>query len=139
VFQCCFYLLKYRERADVCYTDTNCIEWKKSKLLLAKNQVDEEDLFTVLGGYYPFSAKDDEYKEYNKLVFIKDNLESMQEADVDEYSIALGQLMRLLKLAVELRIDNVKERRGLKKKQREDRQDCIDKEAERVNRRSEEM
>jgi len=63
----------------------------------------------------------------------------MQEADVDEYSIALGQLMRLLKLAVELRIDNVKERRGLKKKQREDRQDCIDKEAERVNRRSEEM
>jgi len=35
----------------------------------------------------------------------------MKEEDVDDYSIALGQLMRWTKLAVELRIENVKERR----------------------------
>jgi hypothetical protein len=85
-------------------------------MFLAKNQVEEEDLFTLIGNYWPFSAKEDDYKEYNKLVFIKDNLESMKEEEVDDYSIALGQLLRWMKLGVELRIDNVKERRSLKKK-----------------------
>ena len=114
-------MLKYRERPDICLEDTNRLEWKKCRHLLAKNQVEEEDLFTLIGNYWPFSPKEDEYKEYQKLVFVKDNIDPVDEAAVDDYSIALGQLFRWLKQAVDLRIDNVKERRLAKHKMREDR------------------
>ena len=31
----------------------------------------KENLFTCMGKYWPFGAKEDEYKEYEKLNFIK--------------------------------------------------------------------
>jgi hypothetical protein len=116
-----FYLLKYGDRASVCFDDTNRLEWKKCRHLLAKNQVEEEDLFTLIGNYWPFSPKEDEYKEYQKLVFVKDNIDSLEEAAVDGYSIALGQLFRWLKQAIDLRIDNVKERRAANHRMRDER------------------
>lgn len=77
--------------------------------------------------------------EYEKLAFIANNLDPVNEEAVDEYSIALGQLFRWLRQAVELRIDNVKDRRAKQRKMQEDRQTAIDQEAERVEKRDEEL
>ena len=115
------YLLKHGERADICFDDTNRLEWKKCRHLLAKNPAAEEDLFTLIGNYWPFSPKEEEYKEYQKLVFVKDNVDALDEAAVDAYSIALGQLFRWLKQAIDLRIDNVKERRAANHRMRAER------------------
>ena len=108
IFQSLFYFLKYRERDEISYTDTNRLEWKKCRKLLAKSAKEHEDLFSALGSYWPFAPKDDEYKEYQKLAFISDNISVINEEQVDDYSIALGQLFRWLRMAVDLRIENVK-------------------------------
>lgn len=139
IFQSLFYFLKYRERADISLVDTNRLEWKKCRKLLAKNSIEEEDLFASLGNYWPFAPKDDEYKEYQKLAFIFDNISVINEEQVDDYSIALGQLFRWLRQAVDLRIENVKSRRARQRKLTEERQDATDKEAERCERREEEL
>lgn len=139
LFQSLFYFLKYMERQDICFDDTNRLEWKKCRALLAKHPLDEKDLFTYIGSYWPFAPKDDEYKEYQKLAFISDNISVIEEQAVDDYSIALGQLFRWLRQAVDLRIENVKSRRATKAKLADERQDAIDKEAERVERREEEL
>ena len=97
IFQSLFYFLKYRDREETSYTDTNRLEWKKCRKLLAKNPKDHEDLFASIGGYWPFAPKEDEYKEYEKLAFVSDNISVINEEQVDDYSIALGQLFRWLR------------------------------------------
>jgi len=47
-----------------------------------------------MGTYNPFGPKEDEFTEYEKLRFIKDNLEGMNEEQIDEFSVALGKLYR---------------------------------------------
>lgn len=129
IYQSLFYFLKYKERDDICVTDTNRVDWKRCRKLLAKNSVDDEDIFAAIGFYWPFAPKDDDFKEYQKLAFISDNLSTINDELVDEYSIALGQLYRWLKQAVDLRIENVRSRRATKKKLGEERQEAIDREA----------
>jgi Asp-tRNA(Asn)/Glu-tRNA(Gln) amidotransferase C subunit len=68
------------------------------------------------------------------LIFIKENIDKIHEEEVEEYSQALGQLFKWLKTAIELRIENVKQRRMLKKQEREARQDAIERETERNER-----
>jgi len=61
--------------------------------------------------YNPFGPKEDEYKEYQKIHFIRTNIEDINEELVDEYSVTVGRLYRWLLLAIELRIEDVKLRR----------------------------
>tara|TARA_B110000285_G_C15003571_1_gene552664 strand:+ start:630 stop:815 length:186 start_codon:yes stop_codon:yes gene_type:complete len=53
-----------------------------------------ETVFYKIGSYWPFGAKEDEFKEYQKLLFVRDNLDGMgvNEEQVMEYSVALGKL-----------------------------------------------
>ena len=139
IFQSLFYFLKFREREDISFTNTNRLEWKKCRKLLEKNAKDQDDLFHSIGSYWPFAPKEDEYKEYQKLAFVSDNIMNINEEQVDDYSIALGQLFRWLKQAVDLRIENVKQRRAQKAKLSDERQEAIDRENERVERRDEEL
>jgi hypothetical protein len=88
-----------------------------------------------LGDYWPIGPKEDSYKEYEKFAFIQKNIEGITEEAVDEYSVALGKLYRWMLLAIETRIENVKIRRALKKKAKEERQAALDREAERVAKR----
>lgn len=69
-----------------------------------------------IGDYWPFGIKDETYKEYEKLKFIKRNLEEYQEEQVDEYSVALGKLLRWIKYAITARTEDVKIRRAIKKR-----------------------
>lgn len=75
-------------------------------------------MFVRLGDYWPIGLKDDTYKEYEKLRFIKSNIDQYVEEQVDEYSAALGKLLRWIKFAITARIEDVKNRRAIKKRLR---------------------
>lgn len=75
-------------------------------------------MFIRLGDYWPIGLKDDTYKEYEKLRFIKSNIDQYVEEQVDEYSAALGKLLRWIKFAITARIEDVKNRRAIKKRLR---------------------
>jgi len=61
--------------------------------------------------FNPFGQKDGEFKEYQKLHFIRSNIENINEDEVDDYSVAIGRLLRWLKMTIDLRIQNVRLRR----------------------------
>ena len=87
VLQVLFYLLKY-EREAICEPDTNKLDFKKVKMLI------NEDLFEKMSKYKPFGQKEDEYKKYQMLSFLKSTIDSVEEEKVDEYSIILGRIYR---------------------------------------------
>lgn len=58
------------------------------------------------------------------------------EEQVSEYSVALGKLYQWITHALELRINDVVARRNQKAKERELRQEAIDREAERMEKRA---
>ena len=104
VLQSLFYLLKY-DREMICEPETNKLDFK-----LAKRQIHGE-LFRRMGEFTPFGPKDDEFKEYQKLSFLKRNLEGIDEEKVEEYSVVLVKLLRWLNYAIELTCDDVVDRR----------------------------
>ncbi len=82
-------------------------------------------MFVRIGDYWPIGLKDDQYREYEKLKFIKTNIDQYLEEQVDEYSVALGKLLRWIKFAITARIEDVKNRRAIKKRLRQERQHAI--------------
>lgn len=93
-----------------------------------------ESIFFKMNEYWPIGPKDGEFKEYQKLKFIRENLEGINEEDVDEYSITVGKIYRWLLMALELRIEDVTSRKKAKEKEREYRADAMEREAERIER-----
>lgn len=136
IWQSLIYLLKFHEQGVVCEKDTNKLSWKTTSKLI--DPFNAETIFSKIGSYWPFGAKDEEFKEYQKLCFVRDNLDGMGVTDeiVMEYSVALGKLYQWIQHALELRIGDVVQRRNHKSKERELRQEAIDREAERQEKRS---
>ena len=91
IWQSLFYLLKYADREAVCLPGTNCLDWKKSRQLLAKKET--EDLFAALAAYTPHGPKTDDYKQYQMLVFLQTNLDGLTYETVSTYSQALAHLL----------------------------------------------
>ena len=104
VLQTLFYLLSY-DREDICERDTNKLDFKKAKALIG------EDLFEKMSKYNPLGQSEEEYKQYQKLSFLKRNVESMEEDKVDEYSIILGRIHRWITQALDVRVEDVRNRR----------------------------
>ena len=86
--------------------------------------------------YWPFGAKEEAYKEFEKLKFIKLNLDGISEEAVDEYSVALGKILRWVRLAIYVRTEDLRLRRSQKKSLRSERQEALDKEKERMDLRT---
>lgn len=104
VLQSLFYLLRY-DRAEICEKDTNKVEFKKVKALI------NDELFERMSKYQPLGQSEATYKQYQKLSFIKKNIDSLEEDKVDDYSVILGRIFRWVSIAVDLRIEDVKNRR----------------------------
>ena len=104
VFQTLFYLLGY-SREDICERDTNALSFKKVKELI------NEDLFRAMGSYQPFGRRDTEFKDYQKLAFLKKNLSEVEEDKVDEFSIVMRQILKWVNLAIDIRIEDIVNRR----------------------------
>ena len=133
IIQSVFYLLKYRDRQQICERDTNKLSWKKAKLQL------NDDLFQKLGEYWPIGPKDETYKDYEKFKWIQDAVKGVSQEEVDDYSIALGKLNQWLLLAMETRNEDVRARRQAKKNCNDQRLAAIEREKERVAKRTEAM
>jgi hypothetical protein len=73
VFQSVFYLLGYN-REEICERDTNKLEWKKAKHIILGPSGDGADFFKRIGDYNPFGQKEETFKAYNRLKFIKKNI-----------------------------------------------------------------
>lgn len=85
-----------------------------------------EDFFKRVGEYNPFSSKEDDYKLFQKLKFLKRNIDKFEPEHIDEYSIALGKLFRWMLQAVDLREEDVQIRRDHKAKLKEERKVAIE-------------
>lgn len=72
---------------------------------------EKQDLFAALSEYWPLGPKDEEYTEYQKLKYIRESLEYINNEQVEEFSICLGKLLKWIELALELRIEDVTARR----------------------------
>lgn len=46
--------------------------------------------------YNPFGPKEDEYREYQKLAFLRQNIDDINDEAVDEYSVTVGKIYRWL-------------------------------------------
>mmetsp|Transcript_16567 Transcript_16567/g.28188 ORF Transcript_16567/g.28188 Transcript_16567/m.28188 type:complete len:363 (+) Transcript_16567:1091-2179(+) len=134
IFQSLFYLLKYYDRSSICERDTNKLSWKKTKAYLGN-----DELFQKMSEYWPFGPKEDKFNEYQKLKFIQRNLETISEEQVDEYSVALGKVLRWVNLAVQFRIEDVRNRRRQQQALQEERKVAQEREAERVAKRDSQL
>lgn len=67
--------------------------------------------------------------------FIQKNIEGVSEEELDEYSVALGKLFRWLKLAIEVRIEDVKLRKKNKDRLRLQKKKAEEAEAARMEKR----
>jgi hypothetical protein len=121
------------QREDICERDTNKLEWKKAKKLI------DEDFFKRIGEYNPFGSKEGHYKQYQKLKFLKRNIATYEPEQIDDYSVAMGKLFRWLQSAIELREEDVIQRREHIAKLKEERQLAIDASQERERLRANDL
>jgi hypothetical protein len=124
VLQTIFYLLGY-QRDDICERGTNALNFKKAKLCI------NEKFFFKIGAYQPVGARADEFKEYQKILFLKSNLESLNEEQVEEYSGAMAKLLRWVHMAIDLRCEDVVTRRDNLEYMKQDRESALAAEAAR--------
>lgn len=110
IFQTLFYLTRFADRESVCYRDTNKLEWKKCRQHFVCVKYNEE-IFKALANYKVNGAKEEEHKEYEKLLFLLDNLANIDEEAVSNYSQALAHLLHWIKDAMNLRTADVRARR----------------------------
>lgn len=134
MWQCVFYFVKFQSRAEICEFDTNKLTWSKAKAFLT-SQPGEPNLYTQLGAYTPFGPKESEYKEYQKLAFIRETLDELDEPEITNFSVALGKLYSWMQKTIELRIEDVTSRRNNKDKEREYYHEAVLKDKERSNKR----
>ena len=92
-------------REQVCERDTNALDFKKIKSMI------DEELFTAMSNFNAFGPREDEFTEYQKLSFLQKNIDSIEEEKVDEYSVILGRIHRWITQAIDLRIEDVRNRR----------------------------
>lgn len=131
IMQSLYYLLG-NQREDICETETNKLSWNHARKLMIADG--EDSIYYKMNEYWPLGPKEGEHKEYQKLKFIQSNIDQINEEDVDEYSMTLGKIYRWLLMALELRIEDVTNRKRGKEKEREFRQDAIERETERKER-----
>jgi hypothetical protein len=85
--------------------------------------------------YSPVGPKPENYKRYWLLNFIEKNIEDIEMETVESYSFALAKLYKWLKIALEVRKEDIMRRREIKKKEREEREQALEAEKERQDKR----
>lgn len=125
VLQTLFYMLGYT-REQICERGTNALDFKLTKELI------NEDLFQKMGNYQPVGARTGEFKEYQKISFLKRNILDVDEEKVEEFSMVLGKVLKWIQAALEIRCEDVVSRRDTVEYIKHDREQAIIQEAERA-------
>lgn len=77
----------------------------------------------------------DDYIAYQKLAFLRKNLEAIEEEKVEEFSMVLAKIYRWVVTAIELRIEDVQSRRNHSAFLRYEREQAIKEDAARTEKR----
>ena len=129
IFQSIFYILQYK-REDIWEVGTNKLSWKKAKEHI------NDDFFMRLFKYNPVGPKPNEFKPYQKINFIEKLVSDIDIESVINYSHTFGKLLSWVKLAIEVRRENVVSRILNKKRLKAERQAAQEQEAERLKDRT---
>jgi hypothetical protein len=68
-------------REEVCERDTNKLHFKKVRSILRDN-----DFYEQMSNYKIQGTKNADFREYERLAFMKKNLEKCSEEEVENYS-----------------------------------------------------
>ena len=132
VLQALFYLLRY-DREEICEAGTNKLDFKKAKKLINDN------MFKAMANYDPFGQNKQEFKEYQKISFLKKCLDSLDDDKVEEYDLIMSKLYKWVQYAVELRCEDVVSRRDAIEVLKKEREDAIAADQERTAKREAEL
>jgi vacuolar-type H+-ATPase subunit I/STV1 len=104
--------------------------WKNAKLFI------NDELFVRMSDYWPPGPKEDDYREYEKLMFVQSSISSYSEEAVEDYSTALGKILKWIKVAIQVRVEDVRQRRAAKEALDNERKEALEKEKERMEKRT---
>lgn len=124
IFQSIFYLLGYK-REDICEVNTNKLCWKKAKEFI------NDGFFMNLFRYNPVGPKDSEFKTYQKINFIEKLVADIDIDAVEAYSFTFAKLLSWVKLAIEVRREDVIKRILNTRRLKAEREAAIEQENER--------
>ena len=128
VIQSWLYLLGYY-REDICEEKTNKLCWKKAKKYI------NDEFFHKMYSYNPIGPKGGEYKKYQKINFIQKNLEEVKLDELEHDWVSLSFIYRYLQSVIEIRRSDVQKRYFHYVKLKEERDQAVDQENERLNER----
>jgi len=92
-------------REEICERGTNALDFKLTKELI------NESLFQKMNNYNPSGQREGEFKEYQKISFLKNNIKDIDEEKVEDFSLVLGKVLKWIQLALEIRCEDVVTRR----------------------------
>jgi hypothetical protein len=84
-----FYLLGYT-REQISERGTNALNFKLAKEFI------NESLLQKMGTYNPLGGRESEFKEYQKLSFLKNNIEGIDEDKVENFSLVMAKILKWL-------------------------------------------
>ena len=99
-----FYLLGYK-REQICERGTNALDFKHAKELI------NDSLFHKIASYNPTGRREGEFKDYQKLSFLKSNLKELEDDKIEEFSLVMAKLLKWIHLAIDIRCEDVIKRR----------------------------
>lgn len=80
-------MLNY-SREEICERDTNKLAFKKVRGILRDN-----DFYEQMSNYKTTGTKNSEFREYERLAYMKKNLEKCTEEEVEAYSMTMAKLL----------------------------------------------
>ena len=84
-----------------------------------------DNMFKSMANYDPFGQNKQEFKEYQKISFLKKCLDSLDDDKVEEYDLIMSKLYKWVQHAVELRCEDVVSRRDAIEVLKKEREDAI--------------
>lgn len=77
---------------------------------LTKEHINES-LFQKMGHYQPGGSRGGDFKEYQKISFLRQNIKDLDQEKVEDFSLVMGKLLQWIQLALEMRCEDVVSRR----------------------------
>lgn len=84
-----------------------------------------------MGTFNPLGKRDGQFKDYQKISFLKKNIADLEEEKVEEFSLVMGKILKWIRLAIEIRCEDVVNRRDTVEFIKQDREQAIKADAER--------
>ena len=97
------------------------------------------DYLKNANNYTHIGPKDKEYKKYQMLGFIENNLKELSYEEIEKYSFVQAKLFKWVTSIIEMRKENIIMRRDMKEKEREERDQAIEDHKEWKKKRDEAM